>query len=135
MTDWGDMTGPEREHAYQQRTHRVRKIVAAVRQHRAEQCEGWPLCPGGDAAGEVNHIPHWEYPDFVMTLLAGLADRDETIDNLRQELAAAKNNTARAQAALKEASENAIQGWLAYRRMVDQYAPKIEDPWNPPRQT
>jgi hypothetical protein len=113
---WFDLPPEERQRRYAQRRQRVAELMVDVRLHRAHRCDGFPLCPGADAADKLNSVPPSDWGDVMVTLLASLAERDEEIENLRAEVSLKQAALTQAGNEIKAAKRDAEAGWEAYRK-------------------
>jgi hypothetical protein len=112
---WFDLSVEERRVQYAARKAKLDEIAVQVRLHRLDDCEGAPLCPGGEAGERLSHIRPWEIGEFVATCLAHIVDDQEEIDNLRVELDRARDNVRQAEAKVEAAERDAEAGWTAFR--------------------
>lgn len=113
--DWFDLPPEQRAEFYAMRMALLGELMADVRAHRAEQCDGYPLCPGADAAEKIRLIPPDQQGDFLASCLARIADQDGEIESLRTRL---DQETARVRVLGREraaAERDADAGWRAYR--------------------
>lgn len=117
--DWFDMSEERRREEYDLRRQALDMIVRDVREHRAEACEGAPMCPGAAAGRKVNSVPPQRIGELLMTCLAGLADRDERIEAIeaahQRTIDRSTGEIARLERELAAARRDADTGWNAYR--------------------
>lgn len=124
--DWFDQTPQERAAGYAARMVLLSDLLVDVRLHRAEECEGYPLCPGPAAVEKVQSIPRGNIDDFITSCLARMADQDGEIESLRTALGQERDRVKTLGEAKAEAERDADAGWAAYRRERDAHGAPMD---------
>lgn len=121
--EWFSSMDPaEKAVGYAMRMAALSEIMIGVRMHRAQECEGHPLCPGHEAADRLNRTPPDEWGDLIITCLARIADQEGELEDWKKKFDQERERGIRLDAARTEAEtraarmEHEADKWLdAYR--------------------
>ena len=118
---WASMTEQERRLVSAERMSAIDDLVEHVLEHRGEDCDLAPLCPGREVADKLEQVPTYAWGDLMAGMLCALADRATEIAVLHGELGHASDRADRSEQAVKrleielaEARKDADTGWAAY---------------------